>query len=113
MIDHDHPVIAIVPDGLGAEAMKPVLERLSDRGADIAVFGGSDSSGLGTVASTWGARGVTEELHPVVDIIPLRAAGAGDDPGARVRPGLPAGPEQGHRDAVTRTGPRSRPLPVT
>jgi glucosamine--fructose-6-phosphate aminotransferase (isomerizing) len=72
MIDHDHPVIAIVPDGLGAEAMKPVLERLSDRGADVAVFGGSQSVGLGTVGFNLGGPGITEELHPIVDIIPLQ-----------------------------------------
>ena len=72
MIDHDHPVIAVVPDGLGAEAMKPVLERLAERGADVAVFGGPMSAGLGTVAFDLGCPSVTEELHPIVDIIPLQ-----------------------------------------
>jgi glucosamine--fructose-6-phosphate aminotransferase (isomerizing) len=72
MIDHDHPVIAIVPDGLGAEAMKPVLERLAERGADVAVFGGSDSSAMSTVGFDLACPEVTEELHPIVDIIPLQ-----------------------------------------
>jgi glutamine---fructose-6-phosphate transaminase (isomerizing) len=72
MIDHDHPVIAVVPDGLGAEAMKPVLERLSDRGADVAVFGGDQSVELGTVGFDLGCPGITEELHPIIDIIPLQ-----------------------------------------
>lgn len=72
MIDHDHPVIAIVPDGLGAEAMKPVLERLADRGADVAVFGGQQSVGLGTVGFDLGSSDITEELHPIIDIIPLQ-----------------------------------------
>jgi glucosamine--fructose-6-phosphate aminotransferase (isomerizing) len=72
MIDHDHPVIAIVPDGMGAEAMKPVLDRLAERGADVAVFGGSQSTQLGTVGFDLGCPGVTEELHPIIDIIPLQ-----------------------------------------
>jgi glucosamine 6-phosphate synthetase-like amidotransferase/phosphosugar isomerase protein len=72
MIDHDHPVIAVVPDGRGADAMAPVLERLADRGADVTVFGGARSVGLGTVGFDLGCEQVTEELHPVVDIIPLQ-----------------------------------------
>jgi glucosamine--fructose-6-phosphate aminotransferase (isomerizing) len=72
MIDHDHPVIAVVPDGRGAEAMAPVLERLADRGADVTVFGGARSAGLGTFGYDLGCEQVTEELHPVVDIIPLQ-----------------------------------------
>ena len=56
MIDHDHPVIAIVPDGLGAEAMQPVLERLAERGADVTVFGGARSAAWARSASTWAAR---------------------------------------------------------
>ncbi len=72
MIDHDHPVIAVVPDGRGAEAMQPVLERLAERGADVAVFGGARATGLGTVGYDLGCAEVTEELHPVVDIIPLQ-----------------------------------------
>jgi glutamine---fructose-6-phosphate transaminase (isomerizing) len=72
MIDQDHPVIAIVPNGLGADAMRPVLERLQDRGADVAVFGGNQSTALGTVAFDLGCEDVTEELHPIVDIIALQ-----------------------------------------
>lgn len=72
MIDHDHPVIAIVPDGLGADAMRPVLERLGERGADVAVFGGGQLGSMGTVGFDLGCPEVTEELHPIVDIIPLQ-----------------------------------------
>jgi glutamine---fructose-6-phosphate transaminase (isomerizing) len=72
MIDHDHPVIAIVPDGLGADAMRPVLERLAERGADVAVFGGAQSEHQGTVRFDLAAPEVTEELHPIIDIIPLQ-----------------------------------------
>lgn len=72
MIDHDHPVIAVVPDGAGADAMKPVLERLAERGADVAVFGGAQSLDQGTVSFDLAAPDVTEELHPIIDIIPLQ-----------------------------------------
>lgn len=72
MIDQDHSVIAIVPNGHGAEAMRPVLERLADRGADVAVFGGDQSAALGTVCYDLGCREIGEELHPVIDIIALQ-----------------------------------------
>ena len=72
MIDHDHPVIAVVPDGRGAEAMQPVLERLADRGADVTVFGGEQSTTLGSAGFQFRCPGIVEELHPVIDIIPLQ-----------------------------------------
>jgi glucosamine--fructose-6-phosphate aminotransferase (isomerizing) len=72
MIDHDHPVIAVVPDGLGAEAMRPVLERLGERGADVAVFGGRQLGSMGTVWYDVACPDIIEELHPIVDIIPLQ-----------------------------------------
>ncbi len=72
MIDRNLPVIAVVPDGHGADAMRPVLERLAERGADIAVFGGSQCVAMGTVGYELGCPGISEELHPVVDIIPLQ-----------------------------------------
>lgn len=72
MIDHDSPVLAVVPDGHGAEAMRPVLERLAERGADVTLFGGGQTEGMGSAVFPLGAPGISEELHPVVDIIPLQ-----------------------------------------
>ena len=72
MIDHDNPVLAVVPDGRGADAMRPVLDRLAERGADVAVFGGSQSTHLGTIGFDVGCGPLAEDLHPVVDIIPLQ-----------------------------------------
>ncbi|MGV1004632.1 MAG: SIS domain-containing protein [Candidatus Nanopelagicales bacterium] len=72
LIGQDHPVIAIVPNGLGAEAMRPVLDRLNDRGADVAVIGGDQSTALGTVSYDVGCPEIVEELHPVVDIVALQ-----------------------------------------
>ncbi len=71
MIEREHPVIAVVPDGRGAQAMHPVLERLADRGAEVAVFG-AGSSALGTVGFHLDPPGLTEALHPVVDIVALQ-----------------------------------------
>lgn len=71
MIDRDHPVIAIVPSGVGAQAMRPVLERLRDRNADVAVFGGPQSLPFATVGFALPEE-QPEELAPIVDIIPLQ-----------------------------------------
>jgi glucosamine--fructose-6-phosphate aminotransferase (isomerizing) len=38
----------------------------------VAVFGGYQSTHLGTVGFDLGCPGVTEELHPIIDIIPLQ-----------------------------------------
>ena len=70
MIDSEHPVIAVVPDGVGAQAMRPVLERLREREADVAVFGGAESIALGTTGMQLPA--VPEEMAPMVDIIALQ-----------------------------------------
>ena len=71
MIDADHPVVAVVPDGVGATAMRPVLERLRENGIDVAVLGGSDSVGLGTVGIPL-VHGLAEELSPIVDVVLLQ-----------------------------------------
>ena len=52
--------------------MKPVLERLADRGADVDGPRRGPVGQLGTVGFDLGARGITEELHPIIDIIPLQ-----------------------------------------
>jgi len=71
MIDSDHPVLAIVPEGVGARSMQPVLERLSERKADVAVFGGPESIRRATVGFAFPV-GQPEQLAPITDIIPLQ-----------------------------------------
>ena len=39
MVDPEYPVVAVVPDGVGAAAMAPVLQRVRERGADLLVVG--------------------------------------------------------------------------
>ena len=71
MIDESNPVLAVIPDGIGAEAMRPVLERLSSGSGDVTVIGGPASVGLGTRGFLIN-HGLPEELSPVVDIIALQ-----------------------------------------
>jgi glucosamine--fructose-6-phosphate aminotransferase (isomerizing) len=86
MIDNEHPVVAVVPDGVGATAMAPVLERLAERDADLLVLGGTQSAGLGNVA--YRLEPVPEQLAPIADIVPLQwlalqmAVARGFDPDA-------------------------------
>lgn len=72
MIEHEHPVIAVVPNGRGADAMAPVLERLADRGADVTVFGGEQSLSAGTAGFDLRTSAIAEDLHPVIDIVALQ-----------------------------------------
>ncbi|MFI6346614.1 SIS domain-containing protein [Streptomyces sp. NPDC050560] len=72
MVDNISPVIAVVTDGRGGEALQPVLDRLRGRGADLVVFGPKeqvDGASGGFVLPT---AGVPEELQPILEIIPLQ-----------------------------------------
>ena len=85
MVDEDHPVIAVVPEGVGATAIRPVLERLREANVDLAVIGGPSSVGLGTVGIQLD-HGLPEDLAPMADIVVLQqlalamALGRGLDP---------------------------------
>lgn len=86
MVDPEHPVVAVVPDGVGAAAMAPVLDRLLERQADLLVLAGPQSYGRGTVS--YRLTVVPEELAPIADIVPLQllalemAVARGADPDA-------------------------------
>ncbi|GAB3667618.1 SIS domain-containing protein [Streptomyces sparsus] len=72
MVDNVSPVIAIVTDGKGGQALQPVLDRLKDRGADLVVVGPKaqvDGASAGFVLPT---DGVVEELQPILEILPLQ-----------------------------------------
>jgi glutamine---fructose-6-phosphate transaminase (isomerizing) len=81
MIDPRYPVLAVVPAGPSAAAMTPVLRRVRELGADVLVF--SDiatpvAAGVPNRPDLPGIRvfdlptGLCEELHPVIDIVPLQ-----------------------------------------
>jgi glucosamine--fructose-6-phosphate aminotransferase (isomerizing) len=71
MIDRGFPVIAVAPAGKGGEALRPVLEQLRERGADILVAGDPALCELGTVCLPLADLGA-EALSPVLAIIPLQ-----------------------------------------
>jgi glutamine---fructose-6-phosphate transaminase (isomerizing) len=71
MVDPQYPLVAVVPDGVGATAMLPVLERVLERGADLLVLAGEGALPAGARGFALPA-GVAEEVHPIVDILPLQ-----------------------------------------
>jgi glutamine---fructose-6-phosphate transaminase (isomerizing) len=90
MIDPQYPVLAVVPDGVGAQAMSPVLQRLSASGADVLLLAGEQApASAGSAGRVFRLpTQLAEEVHPVVDILPLQwlalevAVGRGLDPDA-------------------------------
>lgn len=87
MIDEDRPVIALVPEGRGGEAMRPVMDRLADRNADVLAIGSPANAPDATVTIAL-PTGVSEEVSPILQIIPLQqlaqamAVARGYDPDA-------------------------------
>jgi glucosamine--fructose-6-phosphate aminotransferase (isomerizing) len=89
MIDTAVPVIAITSPGRGGRAMAPVMDRLRSVDAraapvaDEAELAGTTAHGAGLAAA---ARDVTEELMPLLEILPLQqlawhlAVDRGEDP---------------------------------
>ncbi|MFI5532749.1 SIS domain-containing protein [Kitasatospora sp. NPDC051853] len=85
MVDNVSPVIAVVPDGKGGEALRPVLDRLRGRGADLVVFGTAEQVAAASAGFVL-PSGVPEELQPVLEVLPLQqlahevAVARGQDP---------------------------------
>ncbi|MEV7087131.1 SIS domain-containing protein [Streptomyces sp. NPDC093085] len=71
MIDNLSPVLAVVPEGPGGEALRPVLDRLRGRGADLCVVGPADEVRRASAGFVLPVEGVGEELQPVLEILPL------------------------------------------
>ncbi|MEU1309736.1 SIS domain-containing protein [Streptomyces cinnamoneus] len=86
MVDALSPVIAVVPEGKGGEALQPVLQRLRGRGADLFVVGGRAEVARVPAGFALPAPAVAEELQPVLEILPLQmlaheiAVARGQDP---------------------------------
>lgn len=86
LIDQDRPVLAVVPHGTGGEALRPVLDRLRNRGADLCVIG--DPASADGAAALLPLPFVDEQLAPVLQILPLQqlahamAVARGYDPDA-------------------------------
>jgi glucosamine--fructose-6-phosphate aminotransferase (isomerizing) len=74
MIDQDTPVIAVATPGRGGAAMEPVLTSLRERHADLVLVGDPEHLPAGRHDTVLPVRtdGVREELHPVLEILPLQ-----------------------------------------
>lgn len=72
MVDNISPVIAIVPEGRGGEALQPVLDRLRGRGADLMVIGGRAEADRASAGFALPTSGVAEEVQPILEILPLQ-----------------------------------------
>lgn len=88
MVDNISPVIAVVTDGRGGEALQPVLERLRGRGADLCVIGPASEITAASAGFALPTEGVAEEVQPLLEILPLQrlayeiAMARGQDPDA-------------------------------
>ncbi len=69
MVDREMPVLAVAPHGEGGQALRPVLERLAEGGADLLVIG--DPAAVPHAAHL-PLPSVAEELSPVLEILPLQ-----------------------------------------
>ncbi len=69
MVDREMPVLAVAPHGQGGQALRPVLERLAEGGADLLVIG--DPAAVPHAAHL-PLPTVAEELSPVLEILPLQ-----------------------------------------
>ncbi|BAK38006.1 hypothetical protein MLP_49920 [Microlunatus phosphovorus NM-1] len=87
MIDPQVPVLAIVADGAGGQAMQQVISRLAEVGADVMCVGNADAVAAADAGVALPA-GVSQELSPLLEIIPFQqlalhlAVARGGDPDA-------------------------------
>ncbi len=71
VIDTQVPVLAVVADGPGGNAMGPVLERLIDVGADVFTVGTQAAVSKSTSGLVLPAN-VPEEISPILEILPFQ-----------------------------------------
>ncbi|MEO3975838.1 SIS domain-containing protein [Streptomyces sp. CAU 1734] len=72
MVDNISPVIAVVTDGKGGQALQPVLDRLRGRGADLVVVGPRPQVAAASAGFVLPVAGVPEDLQPILEILPLQ-----------------------------------------
>lgn len=72
MVDNISPVIAIVTEGKGGQALQPVLDRLKDRGADLVVIGSREQVAAASAGFALPTENVAEEVQPILEILPLQ-----------------------------------------
>lgn len=85
MIDRGFPVIVVLPPGKGGRALRPVLDRLGELGADTLIIGEGEAASLGTVGLSLPRLG-PEVVSPILTIMPIQqlafhlAVQRGNDP---------------------------------
>lgn len=70
-VDPQMPVLAIVQEGAGGQAMLPVLSRLAERNADVVAVGPGRALEHVVDRITL-PGGIPEELSPLLEILPLQ-----------------------------------------
>jgi glucosamine--fructose-6-phosphate aminotransferase (isomerizing) len=71
MLQENSAVLAISPDGVAGQAMRPVLDRLAALDTNLVVVGGADAEAAGDRGFVL-PGGVAEALSPLLEIIPLQ-----------------------------------------
>jgi glucosamine--fructose-6-phosphate aminotransferase (isomerizing) len=71
-VDTVSPVIAIVTEGSGGDALQPVLDRLHGRGADLMVVGPASQARAASAGFALPTCGLPESLQPIPEILPLQ-----------------------------------------
>ena len=71
MIDPQVPVLTVAAEGLGGEAMRQVFPRLAEQGADVFCVGTTAAVEAADTGVTL-PSGVSEELSPLLEIIPFQ-----------------------------------------
>lgn len=92
MIDTMVPVLALVPEGVGGEAMRPVMSRLRAVHADVFCVGHRDAVAEAPAGLIL-PKGIPEAVCPIIGIVPFQmlalhlALARGNDPDAPRRLG--------------------------
>jgi glucosamine--fructose-6-phosphate aminotransferase (isomerizing) len=87
MVDPQVPVLAVMAEGVGGQAMRPVVRRLRESQADVCCIGTPAAVADATVGVPL-PGGVPEEVSPVLEILPCQqlalhlAIARGGDPDA-------------------------------
>jgi glucosamine--fructose-6-phosphate aminotransferase (isomerizing) len=87
MVDPQVPVLTVMADGVGGQAMRQVLPRLLAARADVFCVGSAEAVAASTVGIALPA-GVAEEVSPLLEILPFQqlalhlAVARGGDPDA-------------------------------
>ena len=87
MVDVHVPVLAVMAEGVGGEAMRQVMPRLHEAHADVFCVGSPVAVAESTVGVALPA-GVPEQVSPILEILPFQqlalhlAVARGGDPDA-------------------------------